>query len=281
MELPTQSVGMSANPTALLRSYAPGGKSLMLAARVSGETKSAFPGGPPAADTKASDKDKPDAKAATAEAKPGDTAPPAADAKAQEEKPAAPPASHVGTGRINAIVVADSDMLADQFWVDQREMMGQQIIMPSSHNAAFVLGALENLSGSDALIALRGRGVKERTFTLVESLRRDAERSFREKEETLTQKLRSVEAELKKLETTGDGQSAAILSDAERQAIEKFRTEMLSIRRELRDVKLALRRDIDSLDGWLKFANIALVPLAIGFAGIGWTVWRNRRRPPA
>ncbi len=281
MELPTQSVGMSANPTALLRNYAPGGKSLMLAARVSGEAKSAFPGGPPPAEAKASDKDKPDAKSAAAEAKPGETAPPAAEAKAQEEKPAAPPASHVGTGRINAIVVADTDMLADQFWVDQREMMGQQIVIPSSHNAAFVLGALENLSGSDALIALRGRGVKERTFTLVESLRRDAERAFREKEETLTQKLRSVEAELKKLETAGDGQSAAILSDAERQAIEKFRTEMLSIRRELRDVKLALRRDIDSLDGWLKFANIALVPLAIGFAGLGWTVWRSRRRPPA
>ena len=32
---------------------------------------------------------------------------------------------------------------------------------------------------------------------------------------------------------------------------------MLTVRRELRDVKLALRQDIDRLDGWLKFVNIA------------------------
>jgi hypothetical protein len=43
-------------------------------------------------------------------------------------------------------------------------------------------------------------------------------------------------------------------------------------------VKLALRRDIDRLDGWLKFTNIALVPLAIGIGGVGWSVWRTRTR---
>jgi predicted lysophospholipase L1 biosynthesis ABC-type transport system permease subunit len=57
---------------------------------------------------------------------------------------------------------------------------------------------------------------------------------------------------------------------------------MLSIRRELREVKRALRQDIDRLDGWLKFANIALVPLLIGAGGIAWAA-RHRRRaqPPA
>ena len=45
---------------------------------------------------------------------------------------------------------------------------------------------------------------------------------------------------------------------------------MLSVRRELRDVKRALREDIDRLDGWLKFVNIALVPLLIGAGGLAW-----------
>ena len=156
-------------------------------------------------------------------------------------------------------------------------MMGQQVAMPLAHNAAFVVGALENLTGSDDLIALRGRGVKERPFTLVESIRRDAEREFREKEQALTEKLRNVEQELKKLEAAGEGGSV-ILTDAERQAIEKFRGEMLSTRRELRNVKLALRHDIDGLDGWLKFTNIALVPLAIGLVGIGWSLRQGRQR---
>jgi ABC-type uncharacterized transport system involved in gliding motility auxiliary subunit len=156
-------------------------------------------------------------------------------------------------------------------------MMGQQVVTPLAHNAAFVVGALENLTGSDDLIALRGRGVKERPFTLVESIRRDSERDFREKEQALTEKLRNVEQELKKLEAAGEGGSV-ILSDAERQAIEKFRGEMLSTRRELRNVKLALRHDIDNLDGWLKFTNIALVPLAIGLFGVGWSLRHSRQR---
>jgi hypothetical protein len=54
---------------------------------------------------------------------------------------------------------------------------------------------------------------------------------------------------------------------------------MIETRRELRQVKLALRQSIDSLDGWLQFANIALVPLLIGAVGIGWTAWRTRRSP--
>jgi hypothetical protein len=52
---------------------------------------------------------------------------------------------------------------------------------------------------------------------------------------------------------------------------------MLETRRELRQVKLALGQNIQSLDGWLKFANIALVPLLIAAAGIGWTLLRSRR----
>jgi ABC-type uncharacterized transport system involved in gliding motility auxiliary subunit len=284
MEVAAQKTGMGADPVGLLRAYKPGGKSLMLAARISGEAKSAFPDGPPkdeekkADDKKAGDKktDEKSTEDKKDDNKPGDT-PPAESgaAKTAESKPA-PPASHVASGRINAVVVADTDLLADQFWVETREMLGQQVVMPNAHNAAFVVGALENLTGSDALIALRGRGVKERRFTLVESLRRDSEREFREKEQALTEKLRNVEQELKKLEATGEG-GTVILSDTERQSIERFRGEMLATRRELRNVKLALRHDIDSLDGWLKFANIALIPAFLGLGGLGWSIWQSRR----
>jgi hypothetical protein len=45
-------------------------------------------------------------------------------------------------------------------------------------------------------------------------------------------------------------------------------------------VKRALRQDIDRLDGWLKFANIALVPLLIGVGGIAWAARHRRRAQP-
>jgi ABC-type uncharacterized transport system involved in gliding motility auxiliary subunit len=256
---------MGADPVGLLRAYVPDGKPLMLAARVAGDAKTTFPNGAPKPDDKKPGENKADEKK--------DDAPkaPAADQK--------PGPGHVAEGRINAIVVADTDLMADRFWVDRREMMGQEFAVPSAGNAAFVVGALENLSGSDALIALRARGIKDRTFTLVEDLRRDAERQFREKEEALTAKLKSVEQELEKLQTAGAG-GGVVASAKEQEAIDGFKSQMLETRRELRQVKLALRQNIDSLDGWLKFANIALVPLLIVAGGVGWTAWRSRRTPP-
>ena len=61
-----------------------------------------------------------------------------------------------------------------------------------------------------------------------------------------------------------------MLTDKDRQEIEKFRTDLVATQRELRHVKRELRKDIDKLDGVLKFVNIAAVPLLIGLAGVGW-----------
>jgi ABC-type uncharacterized transport system involved in gliding motility auxiliary subunit len=209
------------------------------------------------------------------------TAAPKTDTSAAEATKEAAPADsgakpHRASGHVTAIIVADSDMLADQFWVDVREFLGQQVAIPNASNAAFVVNALDNLSGTEALIALRGRGTDDRPFQLVNELRRDAERRYREKEQTLTTKLKEVQEQLAKYENSGDGGNA-LLSENDRQAIDRFRADMLTIRRELREVKLALRQDIDRLDGWLRFANIGLVPLLIGIGGGGWVLLRRRR----
>jgi gliding motility-associatede transport system auxiliary component len=285
MEVDASKVGPGADPVALLRNYKPRGTPLVLAARVRGEAQSAFPDGPPT-DAKANDKKADDKKAEDKSDKTGLKADAAkADAAASPSPGAAPTVAktakneptHIASGKVNAIVIADTDLMADQFWVDRRELLGQQVVVPTSQNAAFVVGALENLSGDDALISLRARGVTDRPFTLVEDLRRNAERKFREKEQALTQRLQNLQQGLNKLESAQGG-GAVLLSEEERAAADKFRADMLNTRRQLRDVKLALRRDIDRLDGWLKFANIGLVPLAIGFGGLGWSLWRTRRR---
>ncbi len=324
MQIAADRFGPVPDPVGLLRAYKPEGKSLMLAARISGTASSAFPDGAPkppkkaeakkgddkakpeaAKDAKAKDEkpkedkpkeeksgeEKPKADASkeekSADAKPKDEKSKAKDEKAKDEKPtqekakaAAPAKPHVSSGKVNVIVIADADLLNDQFWVDVRDFLGQQVAIPNASNAAFVVNALDNLSGSEALIALRGRGAEDRPFKLVNALRRDAERRYREKEQALTTKLKEVQDQLAKLEKTGEGGSV-ILSESDRQAIEKFRGDMLHIRRELREVKRALRQDIDRLDGWLKFANIALVPLIVGIGGIAWATRQRRRAHPA
>ncbi len=261
-----EKMGMGADPLGLLRSYQPGGKALDLAVRINGEAKTAFPSGKPAAEP-----DKKEAGQKETEATGG-----AGPAPGKPETQ--PDTGFVASGTVNAIIVADADMLADQFWVSRQDLAGQEAIVPTSHNAAFVLSALENLAGSNALIALRARGVNERPFTWVSELRRNAEQKFREKEQALEARLKSAQDELARLQSSGA--SGIVLSAKEREAVEKFRAEMLDTRRELREVKRALSADIDSLDGWLKFTNIALVPLVIAMGGLGFSLVRaaGRRR---
>lgn len=272
MLMGAEAFAMQPDPVALLRSYKPEGKRLMLAARVIGDAKTAYPDGmpKPVPDDKKDEK-KPDEAAkdaAKGAAKDSKEAPKAA------EKPARP---HVASGRINAIVVADTDLLADQFWVEVRDFLGQQVAIPTASNAALVVNALDNLGGSEALITLRARGGDDRPFTLVADLRRDAERAYREKEQALTQKLKEVQEQLSKLESGGEA-GATILSENDRHAIERFRADMLNVRRDLREVKRALRADIDHLNNWLQFFNIAFVPLLIGAGGIAYAVMQRRRR---
>ncbi|HSR80834.1 MAG TPA: Gldg family protein [Hyphomicrobiaceae bacterium] len=280
MQIPADKFTGMPDPVALLRAYKPEGKSLMLAARVSGTANSGYPDGAPKP-AKMDGADKAKADAAKEDARPDAPKSDAnKDGKPKEEKPEGAAAKpHKASGQINAIVIADTDLLSDQFWVDVRDFLGQQVAIPNASNAAFIVNALDNLSGSDALIALRGRGAEDRPFQLVNDLRRDSERRYREKEQALTAKLKEVQDQLTKLENAGEGGNV-IVSESDRQAIEKFRSDMLAIRRELREVKRALREDIDRLDGWLKFANIALVPLLVGVGGIGWAVRQRRRTGP-
>jgi ABC-type uncharacterized transport system involved in gliding motility auxiliary subunit len=315
MQIPAEAVSMMPDATALLRNYQAGGTPLTIAARISGEAKSAFPDGPPpppadpakdkdkagdkgagkaaekgtdkAADKKGNAKapekaaDKAgDKKAAAAPAdkaadKPGEKAPAAEPAKTPAKAPMKP---HLAGGKVNVIVVADTDFLQDQLWLEIREMLGQQVALPSAHNGTFVLSALENLTGSDALISLRARGVADRPFELVNRLRREAEVRYLSSEQALTARLKDLRTKIAALQKEGDGENL-VLSDKDRQEIEKIRTDLVATQRELRHVKRELRKDIDQLDGVLKFFNIAAVPLLIGLVSVGWAY--RRRRPAA
>ena len=309
MQVPAESVSMMPDAVGLLRDYKAGGTPLVLAARVSGEAKSAFPDGrpqPPKTETKtetpdpAKDKaaDKSEATKAPAAKTPaskaadkkGAPAPKAADKKADtpapspapEEKKAEPPPppakAHVATGKVNVIVVADTDFLQDQFWLEVRDFLGQQVAVPTAHNGTFVLAALENLTGTEALISLRGRGVADRPFDLVNDLRRDAELRFRQSEQILMARLKELQTKLADLKK-GEGDDL-VLSEKQRKEIEGFQGDYMLVRRQLREVKRELRKDIDRLDGILKFVNIAAVPLLIGLAGVGWAYRRRRSTAP-
>jgi ABC-type uncharacterized transport system involved in gliding motility auxiliary subunit len=238
----------------VFRDFKPGGQPLTLAARVKGTVKSAFADGPPPAPKTDGAADRPAA------------APPAKPHLMQSEKP------------VNLIVVADVDMLHDRFWTDARELMGQRLLVPFANNADFVVNALDNLSGSDAMIGLRGRAQSTRPFHMVQEIRQAAEQQYRSKEQSLQAKLDDVRKKLEALERRRGAEGDVVLSADDKAAIDKFRSEMIATRKELRDVQRALREDIDRMDAVLKFLNIAAIPLLLGLGTVVVTVIGRLRR---
>lgn len=182
----------------------------------------------------------------------------------------------VATQPVNLLVVADTDILSDNSWVQRQNFFGQQLVIPIADNGTFVLNALEDLSGAEALIGLRGRGRTDRPFTLVETLRREAESRYRAKEQALLQQIEAVQDRMRSLERREGKPAETLLTPEERKTLENFRRDLLTARRELRAVKHALAQDIEHLEGWLKAVNIAGVPLLLIGMAVGVAMRRRR-----
>jgi len=226
------------NPINLLQSFLPDGQQRVLAARLRGDAKSSFKDGRP---------------------KDGATA-----------------GEHIATGPVNVLAVSDADMLFDSFWAEVGQSNGRQVVIPRAGNANFLINAIQDMAGGQALAGLRGRGVEQRPFTRVAQLRADANARFRQQEQLLNKRLEETQKKLTDLlSRSKDGE--VTLSEAEQKGIEDFRTEMFTVRKSLREVQRNLRADIDALGARVKVANIAVVPVLIGLFGF-LGLWRRRSR---
>ncbi|MFN4312089.1 MAG: Gldg family protein [Ferrovibrio sp.] len=240
------------NPQVLAEKFKPTGETYILAARISGPAKTAFPNGAPAAEARQGDK--------PAEQKP---------AAAQVTESAQP---------INVLLVTDADLLDDRFWVRSQQMFGQNLYVPIAANADLLVNAIDNMSGSGDLIGLRSRGRSQRPFELIDNMRRQAEQQFLAQQRALEQKLEATQKQLADLQSKAQEQTNALLSAEQQAAMDAFRDDLLNTRRELRGVQRELNRDIESLQLLVKFINIGLMPLLAALVAVGLAIaWRRRR----
>lgn len=258
--LDAMQIRVNPQPQELMAQIVPTGQPFTIAARISGRMNSAFPKGAPSA------------------------APPPANPAAPNKPPAPskPQPKGVSSGSINVIVLADSDIFDDRFWVRVETLYGKRLAAPFADNAAFVLNAVENLMGSGDLISLRTRATNDRPFTRVKKLQADAQAKFQQQAQALQAHLTETQERLRTLQQ-GSGQTSgpATLSPAQQAEIEQFKRELVQTRTALRDVQHNLRRSIDELGTRLIFVNIALVPLLVAIFAIGLAILRRRRRARA
>ena len=247
--MPAQRFNALTDPTTLRDGFKPTGVRYALAARVTGPVESAFPQGPP-----------------------------------PEQKPAAgPPAAHLAktSAPANIVIVADTDLLMDYMWVQTRELFGQRVAQAFANNGDLVANILDNLSGSSALISVRGRASFSRPFERVEALKRQADDRLRSKALELQSELQQTETKLTELQSKRNDQSSVMLSPEQESELKRFVAEKARVRKELRETQRGLDVDINRLNTWLKVINIAIAPLLVAVSGVVILSLRRRRRAAA
>lgn len=242
-----------AQPDDVARQITPSGRKVM-AALLQGRFKSAFPdGAPPAAPAPAGAD--------------GETAP-------------APAATPTGPGLTESaststlILVADTDWLFDDYSVRRLNFLGVQAAEPLNDNLALGSNALEFLAGSQDLISLRGKGTSLRPFDVVREIEVRAQQRYQQQLTALEARLSEVQNRLSELQRNSTEGNRLVASPEVTQAIEEFQQQEVAMRRERREIRRALREDIDALENRLLLANLFATPLLVGAFGL----WFHRRR---
>src|SRR3984885_12738893 len=244
--MPAQRFNALADPASLRDGFKSTGVRYTIAARITGPVDSAYPNGPPG-----------------------------------DQKPASgPPIAHLAksTAPANIVVVADTDLMMDYLWVQQREMFGQRIAQAFANNGDLIANILDNLSGSSALISIRGRASFSRPFERIDALKRKADDSLRAKVLELQSQLQQTEKKLTDLQTRRNDQSSLMLSPEQEVELKNFTAEKTRMRKELRETERGLDVEINRLGTRLKIINIGVAPLLVAIAGVIILSMRRRRR---
>jgi ABC-type uncharacterized transport system involved in gliding motility auxiliary subunit len=243
--MPAQRFNALVDPATLRDGFKSTGVRYTIAARITGPVDSAYPNGPPG-----------------------------------DQKPTpGPPIAHLAksTTPANLVVIADTDLMMDYLWVQTRELFGQRIAQPFANNGDLIANILDNLSGSGALISVRGRASFSRPFERIEALKHQADDRLRAKALELQTELQQTEKKLTELQSKRNDQSSLMLSPEQEAELKRFTAEKTRVRKELRETERGLDVDINRLGSWLKVINIAISPLIVAVAGVV-ILWLRRHR---
>jgi len=236
---------------AILKDFKPSSTEYALAIKLSGKFKTAFPNGKP------------------------DAAPPAPG----DEKKEAPKGDALKESKDanHVILVADADMLNDNFCVQIQDFFGQRVVIPRNGNVNLAQNFVEQMSGDTALMNTRSRAIVQRQFTRVRDMQVKAEDAYRAKIKTLEDSLQDTQRKLNELQRNKEKGQRFVLSPEQQKELENFRKQEANVKVELKKLRRDLRQEIESMENRLKWMNIAGMPFLVTIGGIGLAVVKRRR----
>src|ERR1051326_9149063 len=239
------------------KDFKPADKEYALAVRLTGKFKTAFPDGKPG-DKSAEKKD---------------------EGEKKDEKKTEPKGESLKESSADGVVVliGDSDMIFDPVCVQVQNFLGQRIVIPQNGNLNFAQSVVEQLAGDSNLIGVRSRATLNRPFTVVKRMQEKAQESYRAKIKELEASLSETQQKLNELQRTKEKGQRFILSAEQQQELTKFRQKEAEAKKELKQVRKNLSRDVDSLETRLKWINIAAMPFIVSGSGIALAFYKRKR----
>ncbi len=244
-----------AQPDDVAKQITPSGKKTV-AALVTGKFKTAFPNGAPADEPKPDDPN----------------------AKKDAPKADAPKADGLKESKATStlFVIADTDWLFDDYSVRKFNFFGQTAAEPFNDNLAFAANTVEFLGGSQDLITIRGKGSSLRPFDVVRKMEAEAQKEYQAKLTELDKRLQEVQTKLTELQGKKGEGNRLVATPEMAKAIDEFQKQQAKMRGERREIRRALREDIDALENRLLVVNLLATPLLV--LAFGFIFYRNRRR---
>jgi len=160
------------------------------------------------------------------------------------------------------VVFSDADFIRNSFWARIETFLDSQVIDETADNGALVTNVFDTLTGYEDLLTIRKKQTPFRPFTVVQELQAEAEREYLGQEQELQNKLDDA---LNKIQTLSSTQKGEELNLTEKQIEELaiFQNQVEVTRKELRQVRRELRKDIDNLGNLIKAINTLAVPILV------------------
>lgn len=175
------------------------------------------------------------------------------------------------------LVIADVDFISDEF-AYQNTIFGLKIAV--GNNSDFLLNAIDDLGGSGDLIGIRSRGNFQRPFEVVKQIKSRAEQETAKEVAQLNAEKERLEKELLEVASSAKKGQESIIAASWAQKQRELEIQIHNTDRQLRDVRLRERQDIERLGGMLQNLNTWAASAVVLLIAIVMSIRRSvmRRR---
>ena len=227
------------NPQSLWNKFSEGSRPVIIAYKIFGKYKTAFPNG--IKGVKAKDKKKKKA-----------------DIISESQKESA------------VIVFSDVDFITDQF-AFKRTFLGPSVI---NDNSTLFINSVEALTGDIDLMRVRSKGRINRSFDVINDIEFEAEKRTSGKVKEIRASIERFQRELGQLGRKANQGNIALLQNEGIRKKKELAKKIAVLKKELRAAKREGREKIEGIGYFLKYLNTLVVPVLI----IGFGVYYGRRR---